>query len=132
MLFSVRTLCFSASVVSLLFFFPSFLFAADDGVKYAADAAEFQSLVLSHGAIGAYFAAFVLGIVADLSPCVYPLIPVTLALIGAKEAPTKLRAFSLSAVYVLGIAVMSLYVVVINRLFWRPLYWYAERKFRLG
>ncbi|MBI3074485.1 MAG: sulfite exporter TauE/SafE family protein [Deltaproteobacteria bacterium] len=75
-------------------------------MKYAADAAEFQSLVLSHGAIGAYFAAFVLGIAADLSPCVYPLIPVTLALIGAKEAPTKLRAFSLSAVYVLGIAVM--------------------------
>ena len=33
---------------------------------------------------------------------------------------------------VLGIAVMSLYVVVINRVFWRPLYLYAERKFRLG
>jgi NitT/TauT family transport system permease protein len=33
---------------------------------------------------------------------------------------------------VLGIAVMSLYVVVINRVFWRPLYWYAERKFKLG
>jgi NitT/TauT family transport system permease protein len=33
---------------------------------------------------------------------------------------------------VLGIAVMSLFVVVINRSFWRPLYWYAERKFRLG
>ena len=33
---------------------------------------------------------------------------------------------------VLGIAVMSLFVVVINRLFWRPLYLYAERKFRLG
>jgi NitT/TauT family transport system permease protein len=32
---------------------------------------------------------------------------------------------------VLGIAVMSLFVVVINRLFWRPLYFYAERKFRL-
>jgi NitT/TauT family transport system permease protein len=32
---------------------------------------------------------------------------------------------------VLGIAVMSLYVVVINRVFWRPLYLYAERKFRL-
>jgi NitT/TauT family transport system permease protein len=26
---------------------------------------------------------------------------------------------------------MSLYVVVINRVFWRPLYGYAERKFRL-
>jgi NitT/TauT family transport system permease protein len=33
---------------------------------------------------------------------------------------------------VLGIAVMSLFVVVINRAFWRPLYMYAERKFRLG
>ncbi len=33
---------------------------------------------------------------------------------------------------VLGIAVMSFYVVVINRLLWRPLYLYAERKFRLG
>jgi NitT/TauT family transport system permease protein len=33
---------------------------------------------------------------------------------------------------VLGIVVMSLFVVLINRTFWRPLYLYAERKFRLG
>jgi NitT/TauT family transport system permease protein len=33
---------------------------------------------------------------------------------------------------VLGIAVMSFYVVLLNRVFWRPLYHYAERKFRLG
>jgi len=33
---------------------------------------------------------------------------------------------------VLGIIVMSLFVVLINRTFWRPLYVYAERKFRLG
>ncbi|MGH7247514.1 MAG: ABC transporter permease subunit, partial [Pseudomonadota bacterium] len=33
---------------------------------------------------------------------------------------------------VLGIAVMSLFVVVVNRAFWRPLYRYAERKFRVG
>ena len=33
---------------------------------------------------------------------------------------------------VLGIVVMSLYVVLINRVLWRPLYEYAERKFRLG
>jgi NitT/TauT family transport system permease protein len=33
---------------------------------------------------------------------------------------------------VLGIVVMSLYVVLINRILWRPLYQYAERKFRLG
>jgi NitT/TauT family transport system permease protein len=33
---------------------------------------------------------------------------------------------------VLGIAVMSGFVIVINRAFWRPLYEYAERKFRLS
>jgi NitT/TauT family transport system permease protein len=32
---------------------------------------------------------------------------------------------------ILGIATMSLFVVAINRVFWRPLYYYAERKFRL-
>jgi len=32
---------------------------------------------------------------------------------------------------VLGIAVMAFFVVVVNRLFWQPLYWYAERKFRM-
>jgi NitT/TauT family transport system permease protein len=32
---------------------------------------------------------------------------------------------------VLGTAVMCSFVVVVNRLLWRPLYWYAERKFRL-
>ncbi len=31
----------------------------------------------------------------------------------------------------IGIVVMSVFVLVINRIFWRPLYWYAERKFRL-
>jgi NitT/TauT family transport system permease protein len=33
---------------------------------------------------------------------------------------------------VLGIATMSLFVVAINRFFWRPLYLRAERRFRLG
>ena len=33
---------------------------------------------------------------------------------------------------VLGIAVMSAFVVLLNRAFWRPLYTYAEQRFRLG
>jgi NitT/TauT family transport system permease protein len=33
---------------------------------------------------------------------------------------------------VLGIATMSVFVVAINRLVWRPLYRYAERRFQLG
>lgn len=62
----------------------------------------------------------------------------------ASWGSTRLEAYGLGAYIarateagdfhriVLGIAVMSLFVVVINRTFWRPLYWYAERKFRLG
>jgi NitT/TauT family transport system permease protein len=33
---------------------------------------------------------------------------------------------------ILGIATMSLFVVAINRMFWRPLYYFAERKYRLS
>ena len=33
---------------------------------------------------------------------------------------------------ILGTVVMSLFVVTINRFFWRPLYYYAERRFRLS
>jgi NitT/TauT family transport system permease protein len=62
----------------------------------------------------------------------------------ASWGDTHLRAYGLGAYIaqateagdmhqvVLGIAVMSFYVVIVNRLFWRPLYWYAEQKFRLG
>ncbi|MGN6517466.1 MAG: ABC transporter permease [Rhizomicrobium sp.] len=32
---------------------------------------------------------------------------------------------------VLGTAVMAILVSIINRVFWRPLYWYAERKYRM-
>jgi NitT/TauT family transport system permease protein len=32
---------------------------------------------------------------------------------------------------VLGIAVMSAFVTIINRVFWRPFYRHAERKYRL-
>jgi len=33
---------------------------------------------------------------------------------------------------VLGMAVMAFFVVVVNRIFWQPLYWLAERKYRLN
>ena len=48
----------------------------------------------------------------------------------APISPTPVHAGDFRHV-VLGIAVMSFFVVVVNRILWRPLYWYAERKFRL-
>ena len=49
---------------------------------------------------------------------------------SAPISPTRPTAGDFHRI-VLGIAVMSLFVVADQPLFWRPLYCYAERKFRL-
>jgi thiol:disulfide interchange protein len=51
-----------------------------------------------------YALVFLAGIVASLSPCVYPLIPITISLFGARDAESRFGAFFLSLVYVSGIA----------------------------
>ncbi len=48
---------------------------------------------------------FLGGVGASLTPCVYPLIPITLSLFGARESDSRLQAFFLSSVYVAGIVV---------------------------
>jgi cytochrome c-type biogenesis protein len=52
-----------------------------------------------------YLAVFGGGVLVSFSPCVFPLIPVTLGIIGAKGQDRKLNGFILSLVYVLGMAV---------------------------
>ena len=49
--------------------------------------------------------AFVYGLVLSLTPCVYPMIPITMAVIGGQRSASRRRAILLSAVYVLGIAI---------------------------
>lgn len=51
-----------------------------------------------------YLAAFIGGILASLTPCVLPIIPLTITVIGAKAAKSRARGFGLSLIYVLGIA----------------------------
>ena len=46
------------------------------------------------------------GILTSFTPCVYPLIPITVGFIGAKGSTTKIRGFYLSLMYVLGLAVV--------------------------
>lgn len=52
-----------------------------------------------------YLSAFLGGIVVSFSPCVYPLVPVTLGFIGASAGSSRRRGFFLSLVYVLGLAI---------------------------
>lgn len=51
-----------------------------------------------------FLVAFLAGLAACVSPCVYPMIPITMAVIGARGAG-KAKGFALSATLVLGMAV---------------------------
>jgi thioredoxin:protein disulfide reductase len=46
------------------------------------------------------------GFLTSLSPCVYPLIPVTLSILGTRKAKSPMQGFWLAAVYVLGMVVL--------------------------
>ena len=56
------------------------------------------------GVLWLFLAAFGFGLLASLTPCVYPMIPITMAIIGAKGGG-KARGFALSFMLVLGMAV---------------------------
>ncbi len=53
----------------------------------------------------AFVAVFAAGVLVSFTPCVYPVIPLTLGFIGAKSAGSKWKGFKLSLIYVLGIAI---------------------------
>ncbi|HEQ60133.1 MAG TPA: hypothetical protein ENN74_00835, partial [Firmicutes bacterium] len=61
---------------------------------------------LAQGTFWAFLFAFIGGILTSFTPCVYPLIPITVSLFGARRSTSRLGAFTLSATYVLGIATM--------------------------
>lgn len=58
-----------------------------------------------HGLLMALIVAYVLGWGLVLTPCVYPLIPVTLSVIGATATGSRMSGLGRSLVYVLGISV---------------------------
>ena len=63
--------------------------------------------LFAHGWLWAYASVFVGGFLTSLTPCVYPLIPITVSLFGARgdDVPRR-RAMVLASLYVAGIGVM--------------------------
>lgn len=60
---------------------------------------------LQESSLLAYLAVYLGGVLVSFTPCVYPLIPITVAFIGARGRGSRSRGFVLSAIYVLGMAV---------------------------
>lgn len=59
---------------------------------------------LAQGSLVAFAIAFAGGVLTSLTPCVYPLIPITVSIFGAKTSRSRPQALALSGLYVLGIA----------------------------
>ncbi len=76
-------------------------FAAGAGLKQ--DKGAFAE-ALEEGLFFALIAALLGGLATALTPCVYPMIPLTVAVIGSSARGSKARAFRNSLVYVGGIA----------------------------
>jgi thiol:disulfide interchange protein DsbD len=66
---------------------------------------EFDAL-RARGLGFAYLGVFAAGFLTSLTPCVYPMISITVGIFGAKEAQSRWRALGLAAMYVLGMVVM--------------------------
>jgi thiol:disulfide interchange protein DsbD len=73
-------------------------------VAFAAPS-EFEAL-REKGMIFAYLGVFAAGFLTSLTPCVYPMITITVGIFGARESTSRLRAFGLATMYVLGMVVM--------------------------
>jgi thioredoxin:protein disulfide reductase len=65
----------------------------------------FRKTAEKFGLIGVLAAAFFWGLLASLTPCVYPMIPITVSVIGSNTAGSIFRGFMLSVCYVLGMSV---------------------------
>ncbi len=67
---------------------------------------SFEKTIESKGLFGALVLAFIAGIGLSFTPCIYPMIPITVAIIGGQATNKPLKGFYLSLIYVLGISVV--------------------------
>jgi thiol:disulfide interchange protein DsbD len=72
-----------------------------------ADLGDQVTAALHRGSVVAYVLVFLGGVLTSLTPCVYPLIPITLSIFGARGGSVgRGRAMALASSYVGGIGVM--------------------------
>jgi thioredoxin:protein disulfide reductase len=60
----------------------------------------------SRGTISAFIFAFTAGFLTSLTPCVYPMIPITISVFGGRGGVRRAHAVALATLYVAGIATM--------------------------
>lgn len=71
-----------------------------------AEVNEMEALFEDRGLLLAFLALFFIGLALNLTPCVYPMLSVTVSIFGGQSDPNMVRVFSKALVYILGIATM--------------------------
>src|SRR5690606_19039475 len=61
---------------------------------------------LAKGPLYLALAAFGFGLLVSLTPCVYPMVAITVSVFGASKARSRLQAFLLSGAFVAGVVAM--------------------------
>jgi thiol:disulfide interchange protein DsbD len=61
---------------------------------------------IEHGGPAAFLALFLFGLALNLTPCVYPMLGVTVSIFGARRAAPPAHVIGYAALYVLGMALM--------------------------
>src|SRR5580692_7067574 len=79
-------------------FWPGLALAATTG----SDTGAFQQ-ALARGVIVALAASYAFGVATSLTPCVYPMIAITVSVFGAKEAQSRVQGMLLSLTFVVGV-----------------------------
>ena len=84
------------------------LFSAYDGAESSAGGSggELAKMFETEGSLTAFLAIFLIGLALNLTPCVYPMLSVTVSLFGTQTEANTFRVFLKAVVYVLGIASM--------------------------
>src|SRR5699024_12738068 len=80
-----------------------------DATISSADDNEIASMFNEKGYFWAFFSIFLIGLALNLTPCVYPMMSVTVSLFGGNESKSSVSTastFSKALVYVLGIVFM--------------------------
>ncbi len=67
---------------------------------------EIGTIFQEKGSTLAFLAIFLIGLALNLTPCVYPMLSVTVSIFGAQNDTNMLRVFLKAVTYVLGIATM--------------------------
>ena len=76
---------------------------ADDSI-FTSDELKAKQII-DKGFLYAVFAFFIVGLALNLTPCVYPVIPLTVTYFGGQSATSKSLAFFKALFYVVGIAI---------------------------